>query len=77
MDLPHCKNCGTPCIVDARYCRKCGMALFLQEDSPEQPAEGFKVQSIAARDYYNLEPCDCDKVKYVPSEINPNFLRKA
>ena len=198
MDLPHCKNCGTPCLVDARYCRKCGMALYSQEELaelyPDDNGEGLEfddlhdfetleevindavpenfkeltierlrrhiirsiwkqfmgidpfpstqelieqehkhkrqmqnyierneppmlllprtkgsyegindlerqyhlvwingmvrhlslmpeeveyIQAIVAQHYYHLEPCDCDKVKYIPSEINPNFLRKA
>jgi hypothetical protein len=28
------------------------------------------------RNLYKIEPCDCDKVKYVPDETHPRFLRK-
>lgn len=39
----------------------------------EAEQEGLEL----AKYYYTLEPCDCDKVQYVPNESNPHFLRKA
>src|SRR5690349_3240181 len=36
MNTSHCKSCGTTCIVNARFCRKCGMALYSKESVDEE-----------------------------------------
>jgi hypothetical protein len=41
------------------------------------PEEAKEMSAWLERYYYKLEPCDCDKIKYVPDETYTHLLRKA
>lgn len=49
-----------------------GLIRHLVETSEEMKI----LRSQLGRNYYTIEPCDCDQVKYVPDEAHPGFLRK-
>lgn len=41
------------------------------------PEEAQELGPQLAKRRYTIEPCDCDRVHYVPSETHPGFIRKA
>jgi len=41
------------------------------------PEEAERMKPEIEKSYYQIKPCDWDRIKYVPSESNPHFLCKA